>query len=126
MKKKKKQKTKPLPHHILLNELFTYDPIEGTLVDAETGKKVGWTDQRGYSHVRVKKITYKLHRIVFCMFHRRDPGSMVIDHIDGDKTNNRIYNLRAVRQRDNLNNTTFTRSKGIFPPCERGCGRALA
>ena len=126
MKKKKKPQIKPLPHHVLLNELFTYDPIEGTLVDAFTKEKVGWTDKRGYSHVRVKKITYKLHRIVFCMFHRRDPGKLVIDHIDGDKTNNRIYNLRAVRHKDNLTNTATRRAQGILPKVERGCGRALA
>ena len=125
-KKKKSTKHKPLPHHSLLSELFTYDPIEGTLVDASTGKKVGWTDKRGYSHLRVKKVIYKLHRIVFCMFYRRDPGSLVIDHIDGDKTNNRIYNLRAVRQRENKSNTVSRRTKGILPKCERGCGKALA
>ena len=128
---KKRLKHKPLPELSFLLEHYEYDPINGVLYkktefDYEEKKPVGYKDSSGYYSIRILKKTYKLHRIVYYMFYKHDPGKKVIDHIDGDKGNNRIYNLRAVRHRDNAINTVSRRAKGILPKCERVCGRALA
>ena len=125
-RKRKKGKHKKLPDLIYLQDHFVYDPIEGKLKDYETLEEVGWIDNSGYRSVRIQKKTYKAHRIMFYMYHRRDPGAKVIDHIDGDRLNNQIFNLRACTHRENLRNTKKRRDSGEVPPLERGAYLALA
>ena len=119
-------KHKKLPSLNLLQDLFKYDPITGKLVDNMSGKEAGWLNKQGYRIVRVKKQQYKAHRICFYMYHRRDPGKKVIDHIDGDKSNNQIFNLRACSHKQNSRNTQQKRNKGIFPKAEQGAHLAFA
>lgn len=128
MKKKKTKTPKKLPDLNYLLDHYRYDPLEGVLykIDPdgiEPDKKIGWKDDRGYWHVKILKQTYKLHRIAFYMFHRRDPGKKVIDHIDGDKGNNTVMNLRCVTQRQNQRNTAKSRKEKGLPKCERGIGK---
>lgn len=129
--KKRKKRHKKLPDLNYLLEHFFYDPITGALLkkdgfEIHKGEQVGWQDKSGYWCVRILKQVYKLHRIVFYMYHRRDPGKKVIDHIDGDKSNNQIFNLRACSHRENSKNTKQQRDKGIIPKAERGAHLALA
>ena len=129
MKKRKKPKTKKLPNLNYLLENYEYDPLTGILYERDydiRGKRVGYQDKRGYWHVQILKTTYKLHRIVFYMFHRRDPGKKVIDHIDGDKGNNAIVNLRAVSQRVNAGNTDSARETKPRPANEPGAWKLWA
>ena len=129
MKKKKKNATKKLPDLAYLREHYTYDPIKGHLYHADFqigDKPAGYKDQRGYHHIQIQKKTYKLHRIVFYMFHSRDPGKKVIDHINGDKGDNRILNLRAVTHRQNSSNTKRSREAGIIPALEPQAWKVLA
>lgn len=44
------------------------------------------------------------HRIVYALKHGVDPGSMLIDHVDGDGLNNKPRNLRLATQSENLRN----------------------
>ena len=124
-KKRKKGKHKKLPDVIYLRDHFVYDAIEGKLKDYETLEEVGWIDNSGYRSVRIQKQVYKAHRIMFYMYHRRDPGPKVIDHIDGDKLNNQIFNLRACTNRENLKNTQKKRDRGVVPKAERNAWKAL-
>lgn len=124
-KKRKKGKHKKLPDLVYLTDHFVYDPIQGTLKDSDTLEEVGWTDDKGYRCVRIQKRVWKAHRIMFYMYHRRDPGPKVIDHIDGNKGNNQIFNLRACIQRQNSCNTQKQRDAGIIPPLERNAYKAL-
>ena len=129
MKKKKKQNHKKLPNLDYLRQNYIYDPNKGHLYYLDEfkvePKRVGYKDKRGYYHVRIKKQTYKLHRIVFYMFHGRDPEKKVIDHINGNKGDNRILNLRAVTYRQNLKNTESSRRNGVIPALEPGAWKAL-
>ena len=129
--KKRKKAHKKLPDLNYLLDKYLYDPITGKLskkdeFGIDEGEQVGWKDNNGYWCVRVLKQVYKLHRIVFYMYHRRDPGKKVIDHIDGDKSNNQIFNLRACSNRENLRNTKKRREEGIVPKTERGAHLAFA
>ena len=119
-------KTRKLPDLVFLNELFEYDPLSGKLTDSISGGEVGWLDKSGYRIVRVKKKCYKVHRICFYMFHKRDPGKKVIDHINGDKADNSIVNLRAVSHRENLSNTPKARKTKPRPKNEPGAWKVWA
>ncbi len=128
MKKRKKNATKKLPDLAYLRQNYTYDPIKGHLyhADYQIGDKLaGYRDQLGYHHIQIQKKTYKLHRIVFYMFHGRDPGKKVIDHINGDKSDNRILNLRAVTRRQNNSNTKRSRDAGVIPALEPQAWKVL-
>ena len=114
-----KRKPKKLPELSLLHNLFEYDFETGILTWKRTGKQAGWSDDRGYRVVAVNKIKYKVHRLIYFMFHRKDPGIKVVDHIDGDKANNRLTNLRAVKQSINIRNTSYVRALGHTPKPEK-------
>lgn len=107
---KKRKPFRKLPSRLDLLQHFAFD-LEGNLVLRKSGKKVGWKDKRGYFHVNFRNVTYKLHRIVYKMWHGKDPGNKVIDHRDGNPSNNSITNLRCVTHRDNLKNKVKDRKE---------------
>lgn len=55
--------------------------------------------------------THKIHILVASAFLKR-PRGKVIDHINGDKKDNRISNLRYCTQRDNLGNMSIKSKAG--------------
>ena len=60
---------------------------------------------KGYSYVCLEYLRYSVHRIVYCLAHKTDiPKDMMIDHIDGDGTNNSVSNLRLVTMQGNSQN----------------------
>ncbi len=72
----------------LARELFSYE--DGRLF--RKGKEVGWLNNTGYLRVQVNNKAYLVHQIVF-LIHRGYIPTM-IDHLDGNKLNNKIENLR--------------------------------
>lgn len=65
-------------------------------------KPVGTIDSTGYLRVRIGDTLYRNHTIAFCLYYERWPyEDKVIDHIDGDKTNNRKENLRELSLQEN-------------------------
>lgn len=66
------------------------------------GKKTGCLGSGGYLQVRIKYKLYLVHRLVWIM-HGKKPAP-IIDHINGDKLDNRLENLRAVTQSQNSMN----------------------
>lgn len=67
------------------------------------GNKVGNMDSKGYLRMCINYKEFRLHRIIFLMHHGYLPE--FIDHIDGNKTNNRIGNLRPATKSENAKNT---------------------
>ena len=67
------------------------------------------------THNGIKK-SYRVHRLIYQTFVGFIPENMVIDHIDGNKCNNNILNLRCVTPSENVNNpnTYYNRSKRIL------------
>jgi hypothetical protein len=107
--------TLPLPDKVVketiclppLNELqsrLDYNPTTGSLRWKKNNKEAGYYDQRGYRCVIFNRRNYKTHRIVWKMYYGEDPGPM-LDHIDRNKSNNAINNLREVDNGQNMHNT---------------------
>ena len=60
----------------------------------------------GYLTVRVRHVRTTVHRPVALAFLGERPEGMVIDHIDRDKTNNHISNLRYCSLSENSKNVS--------------------
>ena len=74
--------------------------------NAFKGKKAGCLDKRpnGYLLVRWNNLLYQAHRLIF-FYHNGYWAENDIDHIDQDKHNNRIENLREVSRQCNARNS---------------------
>jgi hypothetical protein len=75
------------------------------------GAKAGYFDAaRGYTIICHERKKHYLHRVVFLMQHGFLPAE--IDHIDGNKTNNSIENLRPCsRSQNGCNKSAQANSK---------------
>lgn len=58
------------------------------------GEEVGWTDAVGYRRVKIGTKTHKVHRLVLQAFVGPCPDGQQVRHLDGDKENNNLRNLR--------------------------------
>jgi hypothetical protein len=83
------------------------------------GKPAGRKGKDGYIHIKFRRgmsgtASYSLtgHRIIWMLHHGRWPEH-TIDHIDRDRTNNHVENLRDVTMSVNLLNRGNPRSTGI-------------
>jgi len=82
--------------------MFHYDPVSGSLrwaIGRLAGKMTGQKPNRGYLKVFIGGRQYFTHRAVWKMVHGDDPD--FIDHVDGNRANNAIANLRSVGKAEN-------------------------
>ena len=99
-----------------LRRIFTYDPETGALVwkqrddvgAAWNARHAGQPAFRtvhseGYLTGNIWRRKYYAHRVAFAMHHGRWPAGL-IDHINGDRTDNRATNLREVGLSENAKN----------------------
>ena len=90
------------------HELFRYD--DGKIYwnirrsGVRYGRSPNKTTTQGYLSVIVDGKQLLVHRIIYEMHHGEIPNGHEIDHIDGDKKNNNIDNLRAVSRAVNSRN----------------------
>jgi hypothetical protein len=80
-------------------------------------KPVGSITKAGYFESRLKGKSFKVHRVIFLLKHGYMPK--VIDHIDGNRTNNEISNLReATFSQNKVNQKIYSSNtsglKGVF------------
>lgn len=58
----------------------------------------------GYVNINLKTGKVKAHRVIWEMFNGKIPDGMEIDHINHDRSDNRIDNLRMVTRSENQKN----------------------
>ncbi len=58
----------------------------------------------GYSQVKIKHKLHLCHRVVWELHNGKIPKGLFIDHLDGDKYNNAISNLRVTTRQGNARN----------------------
>ncbi len=94
----------------LLHSTFNYDPSEGVFrwkVKRKNGAKIndvaGGTNGAGYVMIRLGGKQYYAHRLAWLWVNNCFP-SKSLDHINGNKIDNRIENLREASQSENMQN----------------------
>jgi hypothetical protein len=90
-----------------LREAVSYDPATGDF--ARCGKRVGWVDENGYVKIQLGSLKRRAHRLAWLFVHGEEALGQ-IDHINGDKSDNRIENLRVVTNQENQQNVKHARA----------------
>lgn len=125
---------RPLPDQSLLLKLLRYDPETGKLYWREReihlftdgpknsalckmrswnsrfsgSEALAYVSSQGYLIGDVLNVGHKSHRVIWKMVTGEDPT--IIDHINGNRRDNRFCNLRAVTPSDNSRNTSTYKS----------------
>ena len=105
----------------LCNKSLNHDKEKGIILwkDRPTvfsrvviGYEAGYLHHTGYRYVNIKNRRYSTHRIIWLMSYRSLPTypSFEIDHINGDKSDNRLCNLRCATKSQNMANTSLLKS----------------
>lgn len=71
--------------------------------NAKAGSVAGSTDSSGHRQIKFETKTYLAHRLAWVMTHGRWP-EMEIDHVNRDRTDNRLINLRECSHAENSKN----------------------
>lgn len=92
-----------------LRELLHYDAETGVFTwlaprpRARIGEVAGGSHSLGYRRIRLDGVDHYCHRLAWLYVHGVMPDG-ILDHIDRDKANNRIVNLRIVSPEENQQN----------------------
>jgi len=111
-----------------IKDYLSYAPITGKFTWIKNpnnklitvGQEAGTLNGRGYLYVQFQKKRYLAHRLAWSFIHGYFP--IAIDHINHDKLDNSIGNLREINQAGNnknrsifKNNTSGATGVTIFP-----------
>ncbi len=89
-------------------ECFANEALWRSFNNQYAGKRAMHSvDSNGYLRGFINGVPYSAHRVAFAIHHGFVPDE--IDHIDGDKENNRIENLRSVSAAEDSKNKGITR-----------------
>lgn len=100
----------------LLREILRYDPATGIFIwlvspahRAPAGSVAGSLKETGYRRISYRGHFYYAHRLAW-LYVFGEPARLNIDHINGERDDNRIGNLRAVTHSQNIGNSRLSRA----------------
>lgn len=88
---------KPRPRH-----LFNSDASHTRFNSTQAGEEAFTSECEGYKTGKIFGKQLKASRVIFCMLYGRFPNK--VDHINGDRSDNRQVNLREVTSLENQQN----------------------
>jgi hypothetical protein len=104
--------------HDEVRDVLDYEPSTGVFRwrvspggRGGVGAVAGTRDHEGYVVIRYRGRGYKAHRLAWLYVHGELPAG-VVDHINGDKADNRIHNLRDVDAYVNAQNVERPNKNG--------------
>ena len=93
-----------------LKKFISYDQDTGLFLwlktrsrTAKAGMNAGSQDNHGYINIMFQRKMHKAHRLAWLYIYGSYPDGQ-IDHINGDRLDNRISNLRVVSNKQNQEN----------------------
>jgi hypothetical protein len=99
----------PLPTFERVKELLHYNPDLGVFtwlankIGVKAGRIAGCKKDNGYIAIRIDGTLFFAHRLAW-LYMTGEAPSEIIDHIDGDRSNNKFSNLREATQKQNSEN----------------------
>lgn len=116
-----------LPSQEELHALLEYNPDTGIFTwkqyhsrHAKAGSIAGSIHHTGYQNITIKGKRYQLHRLAWKHFYGEEPPAE-LDHINRDRADNRICNLRKASRTQNTQNTS-----GLGVSLHKSCGKWVA
>lgn len=77
-----------------------------SILEKEKGEVAGSViSSSGYAQVKIQKKLYLCHRIIWELHNGEIPEGMFIDHLDGNRLNNTLENLRLTTRQGNARNS---------------------
>lgn len=93
-----------------IKDIYHYNPDTGVFITkkrlggrGKVGKIAGSLSKLGYITIHIYNKTYKAHRLAWLYVYGKMPNGH-IDHINGNRADNRISNLRIASMRENAQN----------------------
>ena len=108
-----------------LKDIFSYNPDDGLFTRAKKtsasvfiGDIASCVNCNGYMVIRIEGVNYQAHRLAWLYMYGEWPDGQ-IDHINHDRTDNRLINLRTVSQQENTKNRSISSNNksGITGVC---------
>lgn len=98
-----------------LVELLHYEPQTGRFIRKlrtsnriKVGDVAGCVNPEGYIQISLDGQSFLAHRLAWLYEHKEWPDDL-IDHVNGDKKDNRITNLRQASNAQNMHNAPYGR-----------------
>lgn len=70
----------------------------------------GWKNEKGYKKFTFNYKTYYVHQFVALLYFKDIPKGLEVDHINGNRGDNSIKNLRLVSHQDNTKNQVLRKN----------------